>query len=221
MTAPTVIEIKKDVFTKNNRIAVINRAIFKETKVTALNFVSSPGAGKTSLLVKTISEIKDKINFAVIEGDQQTDNDARRIAKTGAQVTQINTMSACHLDASMTLKALDHIDLTTIHLLMIENVGNLVCPASYDLGEKMKVALVSVTEGDDKPAKYPNMFRASKALVITKTDLLPYVDFDVDKCVELARNINPEIRLFTLSVSSGEGLDEWYSFLTGLKSHEI
>lgn len=215
---PRVLEIKKDILAKNDEGAKRNRGVFADRDVVALNFVSSPGAGKTSLLVKTITDIKEKFSITVLEGDQSTSNDARRIAETGVDVTQINTVSACHLDASMIEKALHDIDLSPVDFLFIENVGNLVCPASYDLGELMKIALVSVTEGDDKPEKYPKMFRMSQVLLITKTDLLPHVDFDVKKCIAHARIANPDIKAITLSSKTGVGLDEWYSFLTSLRN---
>jgi len=211
-----VVQVQRDVLYKNDEQAALNRIRFQEANVNVLNLVSSPGAGKTTLLVRTITDLKNKINCAVIEGDQQTDNDARKIRKTGVKVTQINTNSACHLDAAMVSQALDEFDLASLGTLFIENVGNLVCPASYDLGEKTKIVLMSVTEGEDKPAKYPKMFRVSTALVITKLDLLPYVDFDLDKAIGYARKINPDIKVFTLSIKSEEGLSGWYDYLRSL-----
>ncbi len=213
---PRVIEIRKNVLAKNDEIARENREFFWSNNLAALNFVSSPGAGKTSLLVRTINDLKARVKFAVIEGDQQTDNDAKKIEQTGAPVIQINTVSACHLDADMIKKSLGSLAMDGARYLFIENVGNLVCPASYDLGEMMKVAVMSVTEGEDKPVKYPKMFRVSSALVITKTDLLPYLDFDMDMAVGYALKINPSIRVFKVSVKNGEGLDGWYDFLLTL-----
>lgn len=207
------LEMRKNVLAKNDEIAHENREFFQSKSLAALNFVSSPGAGKTSLIVRTINDMKARVNFAVIEGDQQTDNDAKKIEQTGAQVVQINTVSSCHLDADMIKKSLGSLDMDGAKYLFIENVGNLVCPASYDLGEMMKVAVMSVTEGEDKPAKYPKMFRVSSALVITKTDLLPYLDFDVDMAVDYALKVNPAIRVFKVSVKNGEGLEDWYNFL--------
>ncbi len=214
--AREVIDIHRDVLYKNDEQAALNRTRFKEANVNALNLVSSPGAGKTTLLVRTITDLKNKINCAVIEGDQQTDNDAQKIRKTGVKVTQINTNSSCHLDAAMVNNVLDDFDLANLGTLFIENVGNLVCPASYDLGEKTKIVLMSVTEGEDKPLKYPKMFRVSTVLVITKLDLLPYVDFDLHKAIDYARKINPDIKVFTLSIKSQEGLSGWYNYLQSL-----
>jgi hydrogenase nickel incorporation protein HypB len=211
-----VLEIRKNVLAKNDEIASENREFFRSRNLAALNFVSSPGAGKTSLLVRTINDMKARVKFAVIEGDQQTDNDAKKIEQTGARVVQINTVSSCHLDADMIKKSLGSLDMDGARYLFIENVGNLVCPASYDLGEMMKVAVMSVTEGEDKPVKYPKMFRVSSALVITKTDLLPHLDFDVEMAVDYALKVNPAIRVFKVSVKNGEGLDGWYNFLSTL-----
>lgn len=211
-----VLEMRKNVLAKNDEIAHENREFFRSKGLAALNFVSSPGAGKTSLIVRTINDLKSRVKLAVIEGDQQTDNDAKKIEQTGAQVVQINTVSSCHLDADMIKKSLGSLDMDGAKYLFIENVGNLVCPASYDLGEMMKVAVMSVTEGEDKPAKYPKMFRVASALVITKTDLLPYLDFDVDMAVDYALKVNPAIRVFKVSVKSGEGLEDWYNFLLTL-----
>ncbi len=216
MNDPRVITVKKDILAKNDALAANNQLIFKESGVIVVNLLSSPGAGKTTLLVKTLTDLKSEIKFAVIEGDQRTDNDARRIMETGVPVTQINTQSACHLDAGMTFQALDTLDLGSVDMLFIENVGNLVCPASYDLGEQMKITLLSVTEGEDKPVKYPKAFRVADAMVLTKTDLLPYLDFDPDQAMEYARKVNPAQKRFRLSAKSGAGLEEWYQFLRDL-----
>jgi hydrogenase nickel incorporation protein HypB len=211
-----VLEIRKNVLAKNDEIAAENREFFRSKGLSVLNFVSSPGAGKTSLIVRAINDMKARVKFAVIEGDQQTDNDAKKIEQTGAPVVQINTVSSCHLDADMIKKSLDSLDMDGAKYLFIENVGNLVCPASYDLGEMMKVAVMSVTEGEDKPLKYPKMFRVSSALVITKTDLLPHLDFDIGLAVDYALKVNPAIRVFKVSVKNGEGLAEWYDYLISL-----
>lgn len=209
------ISIEEDILTKNNRLAAGNRAQFVKQGIFSLNLVSSPGSGKTTLLEKTLVDLKNEINFAVLEGDQQTSNDADRIAATGVPVHQINTGAGCHLDAHMVGHGLEHFDLGNLEMLMIENVGNLVCPASFDLGEDFKVALLSVTEGEDKPLKYPQMFRASEIMLINKIDLLPHLRFDVAKCREYAERVHPGIRIFEISCYSGEGLDQWYDWLKG------
>ncbi len=216
MSKPRRIEVKKNILAKNDNLANENRTMLRDHNVTTFNFMSSPGSGKTSLLVRTIFDLREKLNIVVIEGDQQTDNDAKRIMETGVPVVQLNTVNACHLDADMTRKALDQLDLDETDILFIENVGNLVCPASYDLGEEMKIALLSVTEGEDKPAKYPKMFRESSILLITKTDLAPYVEFDIDKCIGYAKAVNPKIETIALSAKTGDGMDEWYRCITEL-----
>lgn len=217
MSQSRTLRVRKDVLAKNDEAAARNRDRLTDARIATLNLLSSPGAGKTTLLVRTLEDLKGKARAAVIEGDQETDNDARRIAATGARVVQINTVSACHLDASMVGKAMDNLDLSGVELLFIENIGNLVCPASYDLGERMKIAVVSVTEGDDKPVKYPKMFRVCSVMVISKIDLLPHVDFDVERAVENARKMNPDIIVFEVSVKTGEGLSEWYDFILSLR----
>jgi hydrogenase nickel incorporation protein HypB len=209
----SVIAIEEDILAKNNRLASFNRALFKEKGILVLNLVSSPGSGKTTLLERTLMELSGTLRFAVIEGDQQTDNDARRIAATGVPVCQINTGAGCHLDAHQVMHAIEKFDLDDLDILMIENVGNLVCPASFDLGEHHKVALLSVTEGEDKPLKYPQMFHNSTVLLINKTDLLPHLDFDVEKCRVYARRVNPDITIFELSARSGDGMQAWYRWL--------
>ncbi|MCF6179476.1 MAG: hydrogenase nickel incorporation protein HypB [Geopsychrobacter sp.] len=207
------ISIEEDILAKNNRLAVANRALFADKGIFTLNLVSSPGSGKTTLLEKTLADLKSEIDFAVLEGDQQTANDAERIAATGVPVHQINTGAGCHLDAHMVGHGLAHFSLDKLQMLMIENVGNLVCPASFDLGEDFKVSLLSVTEGEDKPLKYPQMFRASEIMLINKVDLLPYVRFDVAKCREYAERVHPGIKIFEVSCYTGEGLDQWYGWL--------
>jgi len=210
----TTIAIEEDILGKNNRLAGFNRALFKDKGIFVLNLVSSPGSGKTTLLERTLRDLSPKLRCAVIEGDQQTDNDARRIAATGVPVRQINTGAGCHLDAHMIMHGTDGFDMDNLELLMIENVGNLVCPAAFDLGEHHKVAVLSVTEGEDKPLKYPQMFRNSTVMLLNKTDLLPHLDFDVEKCKEYARRVNPDIIIFELSARNGNGMEEWYQWLT-------
>ncbi len=215
---PKIIEVKKNVLAKNDEIAARLRAAYAEAGVTVINLVSSPGAGKTSLLVRTLTDLSKRFSCAVVEGDQRTANDADRIAATGVPVVQINTLSACHLDASMVEAALPEIDLSGLDFLFIENVGNLVCPAGYDLGEAMKVVVMSTTEGEDKPVKYPKMFRVSSALLLTKTDLLPYLDFDADAAVACAASVNPALHPMRVSVKTGDGLDDWYAWLAAQRS---
>jgi len=209
----TIVAIEGDILGKNNRLAGFNRALFKEKGIFVLNLVSSPGSGKTTLLERTLREMSGKLRFAVIEGDQQTDNDARRIAATGVPVRQINTGAGCHLDADMIMHGTDGFDLDNLDVLLIENVGNLVCPAAFDLGEGHKIAVLSVTEGEDKPLKYPLMFQNSTVMLLNKTDLLPHLDFDVEKCKDYARRINPGIIILEVSAKSGEGMDAWYQWL--------
>ena len=205
--------METDILSRNNRLAAGNRALFAEKGVFALNLVSSPGSGKTTILERTLTHLGESLSCAVIEGDQQTDNDAQRIAATGAPVKQINTGAGCHLDAHMVCHAAEEFDLDNLDLLLIENVGNLVCPASFDLGENHKVVVLSVTEGEDKPLKYPNMFHAADIMLLNKIDLLPHVDFDTEKCKEFARRVSPGITIFELSSRTGEGMDEWYAWL--------
>lgn len=205
--------IGEDLLAKNDRLARRNRALFEEHALFVLNLVSSPGSGKTSILERTLTDLQGEIRFAVLEGDQQTSNDADRIAATGVPVKQINTGAGCHLDAHMVGHGVEAFDLTTTDVLIIENVGNLVCPASFDLGEDHKVAVLSVTEGEDKPLKYPHMFRAADLMIINKIDLLPYLRFDLEKCRSFARQVNPAIRIIELSCHSGEGMDAWYGRL--------
>ena len=208
------IAIEEDILGKNNRLAGFNRALFREKGIFVLNLVSSPGSGKTTLLERTLRDLSHKLRFAVIEGDQQTDNDARRIAATGVPVRQINTGAGCHLDAHMIMHGTDGFDMDNLDLLLIENVGNLVCPAAFDLGEHHKVAVLSVTEGEDKPLKYPQMFHNSTVMLLNKTDLLPHLDFDVEKCKEYARRVSPGIIIFEVSARTGEGMEPWYQWLT-------
>ncbi len=206
------VQIEQDILAKNNAYAARNRERLLERGVFALYLVSSPGSGKTTLLCKTIGRL-DGEPVAVIEGDQQTSQDAERIRATGAPAIQINTGKGCHLDAHMVGHAMDKLNLAEDSLLLIENVGNLVCPAAFDLGEAHKVAILSVTEGEDKPIKYPDMFRAASLMLLNKIDLLPYVDFNMDVAIDYARRVNPGIRVICVSATSGEGMDEWLAFL--------
>ncbi len=214
-TASRTIEVEVDVLSKNNRMAERNRGYFEAKNVLALNLVSSPGSGKTTLLERTITDLKNEIHFSVIEGDQQTMNDANRIAALKTPVIQVNTGNGCHLDADMVNRAAKELDLPEHSVLMIENVGNLVCPSLFDLGEFGKVVIISVTEGEDKPIKYPTMFAASTLCLINKMDLAPYVDFDVKKCREYALKVNPNLQFFELSAKTGQGMSEWYQWLKG------
>lgn len=209
-TGRTII-IEQDVLQKNKLLAERNRGYLEGKNIIALNLVSSPGSGKTTLLEKTITALKEK-NIYVIEGDQQTMNDANRIDATGAPVVQVNTGSGCHLDAEMVYNAIKTLNPVNDAILMIENVGNLVCPAMFDLGETKRVVTISVTEGEDKPMKYPYMFESSDLCIINKTDLLPYVDFDVEKCKAYARRLNPNLEFIELSAKTGEGMERWYEW---------
>jgi len=211
--APAVIRLERGVLAKNDRLADENRGWLTRRGILALNLVSSPGAGKTTLLERTIRDLGGELALHVIEGDQETDRDAERIHAAGAQVLQINTGRGCHLEAAMISQALTALDPPAGSVLFIENVGNLVCPALFDLGEHAKVVVTSVTEGDDKPVKYPHMFRASDAMVLNKIDLLPYVSFDVDRCVAHAHTVNPRLAVFEVSATRGDGLGAWYDWL--------
>lgn len=208
-----VIAIESDILVRNNLFAAGNRELFCEKGIFTLNLVSSPGSGKTTILEQTLRNLSGTAECAVIEGDQQTSNDADRIAATGVPVRQINTLAGCHLDARMVSHALEYFDLNTLDLLFVENVGNLVCPAAFDLGEAHKVVVLSVTEGEDKPAKYPQMFHNSTVMLLNKIDLLPYLDFNVATCLEMARRVNPGIVIFELSARTGEGMTAWYEWL--------
>ena len=209
----SVVTVERKILKKNDEVASENRIIFKDNHIFAINLLSSPGSGKTSLLEKTLAMLNHEISIAVVEGDVQTDNDARRVAKYDVPVVQIVTNGGCHLEAKLVQNALENIPLKDLQLLVIENVGNLVCPASYDLGEHKKVVMISTTEGDDKPSKYPSMFRVSDLMIINKTDLLAYVDFDMNKVRENALAINPNLEIIELSCRSGEGLDTWINWI--------
>ncbi len=211
------IDMKQKVLSENDRLAAGLRQRFTEHRVVALNLVSSPGSGKTSLLERTLSALNDELRMALVAGDVQTENDANRLTAAGGRIVRpIVTGGACHLDARMVTRVLDQIDLAALDLLVIENVGNLVCPSSYDLGEDMKVVLVSVTEGDDKPLKYPGMFRKSSAMIINKIDLLPGCDFSMARVRENALTVNGNLNIFELSCRTRDGLDNWYDWLRRL-----
>ena len=208
-----VITLNMDILSENNKLAQLNRRFFEGRKVLCLNLVSSPGSGKTTILEKTIKALIKNNKIAVIEGDQQTLLDAERIEKSGAPAIQINTGSGCHLDARMVELALQKLEVEFGSMLFIENVGNLVCPAMFDLGEFKRVVVISTTEGEDKPLKYPYMFQSSHLCLINKSDLLPYVDFDTEKAIKYARSLNPDLEFILLSAKSGEGMEEWYKWL--------
>ncbi len=208
-----VLQVEQEVLSSNNLIAEENRKYFQSENILALNLVSSPGSGKTTILERTIGMIGGDLPVAVIEGDQQTLLDAERIEATGVPVVQVNTGAGCHLDADMVHRALHKLSLQAGSILLIENVGNLVCPAMFDLGEAAKVVIISVTEGEDKPLKYPAMFDAADVCLINKTDLLPYVNFNVERCRQYAMRVNHDLTFFELSAKSGEGLEEWVEWL--------
>lgn len=207
------IDVESQILSRNKLLAERNRGFFLGRNIFAMNLVSSPGSGKTSLLEATLEQLKNEIGFYVIEGDQQTFHDADRIDKTGVPVVQINTGTGCHLDSDMIHRAVEALQPKPDGILFIENVGNLVCPALFDLGENERVVIISVTEGDDKPIKYPDMFHGSKVCIINKVDLLPYVKFDMEKAKDYARRVNPDLRFFELSATSGEGMNDWLDYL--------
>ena len=213
MSQTRMVQIERDILSKNNEYALANRQWFAEHGIFALNLVSSPGSGKTALLVKSIELLKNAVPIVVVEGDQQTANDAERIRATGVPAIQINTGKGCHLDAHMVGHALQRLQPVDRSLFLIENVGNLVCPAAFDLGEQHKVAILSVTEGEDKPLKYPDMFAAADVLLLNKCDLLPYLEFDIDLAEENARRVNHALKIFRVSAKSGEGIDAWLDWL--------
>lgn len=208
-----LIELQTRILAKNDAMAEKNRAWFKGREILALNLVSSPGAGKTTLLERTIRDLKNELPMFVVEGDQATANDGERIRAAGAPAVQVNTGAGCHLEADMVAHGLRELRPTAASVVMIENVGNLVCPALFDLGERAKIIILSVTEGDDKPLKYPHMFRAAEIMILNKTDLLPYVDFDPRRAFTNALQVNPSISSISLSARTGEGLDAWYDWL--------
>jgi hydrogenase nickel incorporation protein HypB len=209
----SVITVERKVLEKNDQLAARNREAFQHGNVFVINMVSSPGSGKTSLIERTLTSVSGRLRVAVIEGDVQTDLDAQRVAKFGVPVVQIVTNGGCHLDAKLVQDALANLDLTGIRLLIIENVGNLVCPANYDLGEALKVVVVSTTEGDDKPLKYPEMFRNAAALVLNKIDLVPYLRCDPAELKANALKINPSLKVFETSCTTDEGIAAWCDWL--------
>ncbi|MEF9944332.1 MAG: hydrogenase nickel incorporation protein HypB [Burkholderiaceae bacterium] len=213
MSQARMVKIEQDILGKNDALAAANRQRLADLGVFAVNLVSSPGSGKTTLLAASIGRLLPQQNLAVIEGDQQTANDADRIRAAGAPAIQVNTGKGCHLDAAMVGRALDKLALDSGSVLFIENVGNLVCPAAFDLGEAHKVAVLSVTEGEDKPLKYPDMFRAASLMLLNKVDLLPYLNFDVEQCIAYARQVNPGIQVIQVSATQGAGMDEWLAWV--------
>jgi hydrogenase nickel incorporation protein HypB len=216
----SVITIERKVLEKNDELAGRNRVLFAENGTFVINLVSSPGSGKTSLVEQTLHRLKSELTIAVVEGDVQTDLDAQRVAKFGVPVVQIVTNGGCHLDAKLVGDALQNLSLAGTQLLIIENVGNLVCPSNYDLGEAMKVVLLSTTEGDDKPLKYPGMFRNAAALIINKIDLVPYVNSDLSVLRRNALTINPALKVFETSCTTGAGITEWCDWLRHLAKRQ-
>ena len=213
MTQSRMVQIERDILSKNDAYAQKNRQALADRGILALNFVSSPGSGKTTLLCRTIVELAGRRQVAVIEGDQQTANDAERIRATGAPAIQINTGKGCHLDAHMVGHALEQLPMPDDALLFIENVGNLVCPAAFDLGEAGKVVILSVTEGEDKPLKYPDMFRAARLMLVNKCDLLPHLEFDIELAIANARRVNPLIEVIRVSATKGDGMADWLAWI--------
>ena len=215
-----LIEIEKNILSKNDGYAESNRHWLNQHGLAALNLVSSPGAGKTTLLVETLLRIKNDFSVGVIEGDQETANDADRIKETGVAAIQINTGKGCHLDAHMVGHAIQALPLNRDGVVFIENVGNLVCPASFDLGEDAKVVILSTTEGEDKPIKYPDMFSVSDLMLISKTDLLPYLDFNVEQAIDYAKRVNPNLEIILLSAKTGEGMEDWINWISSKRSYK-
>jgi hydrogenase nickel incorporation protein HypB len=207
------IDLEREILHKNDLLAERNKGYFDAKNIFAINLVSSPGSGKTSLLERTIADLKSDISFNVIEGDQQTTNDADRIAALNVPVIQINTGKGCHLDSEMIAKAVKELSPKDGSLMMIENVGNLVCPSMFDLGENSRVVIISITEGEDKPIKYPDMFYGSQVCIINKIDLLPYLKFDIEKLKDYAKKVNPNLVFFEVSAYTGQGMEAWYAFL--------
>ncbi len=207
------IDLERAILHQNDLLAERNKGYFDAKNIFAINLVSSPGSGKTSLLERTIADLKNDISFTVIEGDQQTTNDADRIAALEIPVIQINTGKGCHLDSEMISKAVKELSPKDGSMLMIENVGNLVCPSMFDLGENIRVVIISITEGEDKPIKYPDMFYGSQVCIINKIDLLPYLKFDLAKLKDYAKKVNPNLAFFEVSAYTGEGMESWYNFL--------
>ena len=209
----TVIEVEQDILQHNDLMAARNRGYFEAKNILALNLVSSPGSGKTSILERTLKDLKNDLSFAVIEGDQQTMNDANRIDALNIPVIQINTGKGCHLESDMIYDAVKQLSPKDNSILMIENVGNLVCPSMFDLGERNRVVIISTTEGEDKPLKYPDMFDTSDICIINKIDLLPYLSFDIEKLKTSALQVNPKLQFFEVSATTGQGMEKWYQWL--------
>lgn len=208
-----ILQIEQNLLAKNDQFAQANRAYFLQSQILPINLMSSPGSGKTTLLARTLTTLQTKLDMAVMVGDQQTEEDATRLKATGVDAVQINTGKVCHLDAHMVSHALEALTLQSQSILFIENIGNLVCPALFDLGESLRVVLLSVTEGDNKPLKYPEMFHKTDLMLLTKIDLLPYVDFKTELAIEYAKRINPAIEVLPLSATTGTGLTAWYQWL--------
>ncbi|MBF0281808.1 MAG: hydrogenase nickel incorporation protein HypB [Zetaproteobacteria bacterium] len=213
------IQMEQDILSKNSNYAAKNRSFFAQQGVLALNLVSSPGSGKTTLLTRTLTDLQGMFPMGVIEGDQQTRNDADRIAATGMPVVQINTGKGCHLDAHMVGHAITELNLDSQAILFIENVGNLVCPAAFDLGESYRVVILSVTEGEDKPLKYPDMFHSADVMLLNKVDLLPYLAFDLDLCIANARKVNPRLKILLVSATQADGMEGWYAWIKAM--HQV
>lgn len=211
------IPVVRNILEANEKMAGQIREEMARRGILVLNIISSPGAGKTTLLENTLRDLGHEFKMAVIEGDLQTDNDARRVAATGAQAVQINTEGGCHLNSNMVNEALKNLNKDKLDILFIENVGNLVCPVEFDCGEDAKIALLSVAEGDDKPEKYPLLFHLAACMLLNKTDLLPYVDFDVQKAAKFAKRLNPDLEIFDVSCRNGAGLDNWYNWLRKMR----
>jgi hydrogenase nickel incorporation protein HypB len=214
--AGRTVAVQEAVLSKNARLADRNRAWLQARQITAVNLISAPGSGKTTILERTIRELQAGIPIQVIEGDQETVHDAERILRAGCRVVQINTGPGCHLEADMVARGLEELAPVPGSVVLIENVGNLVCPALFDLGEHARVVILSVTEGEDKPLKYPHIFRTAEVLLLNKIDLLPYLRFDVGQCIEHAKAVNPQIQVLSVSALSGEGMDGWYAWLRAI-----
>ena len=207
------LSVGESLLDKNDQLAEANRRLFQEHGILALNLLSSPGSGKTTLLERALRHLCDRVHTVVVEGDQQTDRDAQRIAATGTPVAQVTTGLVCHLDAGMVAQAIQELPLQDCRLLVIENVGNLICPSLFDLGEGYKVVMMSVTEGEDKPIKYPHMFRGADLVLLNKTDLLPHLEFDLEQCEQYLNQVNPDVPVIKLSARTGEGMEAWYAWL--------
>jgi hydrogenase nickel incorporation protein HypB len=214
MTKKITINVYHNLLGENERWAKVTKKLLRSHNIAMFNLIGSPGAGKTRLLEASVSALKEKTNFAVLEGDVATRNDAERLAKLGCKVSQLLTDGACHLTARLVHRALSDLELKKLNLVMVENVGNLVCPAEFDIGEDAKIAVLSVTEGEDKPAKYPALFREAKAVVLTKVDLIPYLKYNITQCLDYLKKINPYLSVFMVSAETGSGIDRWIDFIS-------